>query len=685
MNKAIWFGGATIAACLFTLSALAADTPKSDLDSPHYGDWGFDLHAMDRSVKPGDDFYTYADGNGVKAMEIPSDRTRFGNFDVLSELSEKRVHAILEDAAASKAPAGSDQAKIGALYKAFMDETRVEAVGDAPLQKDLEAVRDAKSRGNIVALMGVAHRSVYASIFGGFIGQDAKSPDRYAYQMGTGGLGLPDRDYYLSDSPHFKELRAKYVDYITTLLTLAKWPDPKASAGAVMAFETRLAEASWTRIQRRDRDKTYNPMSPAELATYAPGFDWSLYFAEAKVPGLDRVILQDNTAFPAKARIFAEAPVDTLKAWEAFHTIDDVAPILNKAYVDAHFEFRSKTLAGQPEQQARWKRAVELIDAALGEAVGREYVKRYFPPSAKAQMIELVANIKLALRQRIENLPWMSPETKQKALAKLDQVGVKIAYPDTWRDYSKLRISATDLYGDAVREQTFQWNRLVARYHKPVDHAEWSMTPQTVNARYSASLNDILFPAAILQPPFFDPKADPAINYGGIGGVIGHEISHGFDDQGRKSDGAGRLTDWWTEEDAAKFKARTDKLGKQYDADFPIPGEHIQGQLTMGENIGDMGGINLALDAYHASLHGKPAPVIDGFTGDQRVFLGWAQVWKEKIRDEALIQRLHTDPHSPATARVNEVVRNVDAWYAAFDVKPGDKLYLAPDDRVHIW
>jgi len=691
MNKAIWFGGAAAAACLFSLSVFAADTPKTDLAGkpdlagPHYGGWGFDLSAMDKSVKPGDNFFEYANGNGVKAMEIPSDRTRFGNFDVLSVLSENRVHAILEHAAATKASPSSDEGKIGALYRAFMNEKRVEAIGDAPLQKDLKPVRDATSRTDLVALMGDTHHGYYASIFGGGIGQDPKAPDKYTFHLGTGGLGLPDRDYYLSDTEHFKDIRAKYVDYITTLFTLAKWPNPKASAEAVMAFETKMAEASWTRIQRRDRDKTYNPMTTAELATFAPGFDWNRYFATLDVRGLDKVVVSDNTAFPTKAKIFADAPLETLKAWEAFHTIDNAAPLLNKAYVDARFAFRNKTLNGQPEQQPRWKRAVAVVDSELGEAVGREYVKRYFPPSAKAQMLELVGNIKLALRHRIENLPWMSAETKQKALAKLDQFTVKIAYPDKWRDYSKLKISATDLYGDNSRADEFVWKRDVARFHQSVDRTEWGMTPQTVNAYYNSSMNEIVFPAAILQPPFFDPKADPAINYGGIGGVIGHEISHGFDDQGRKSDGTGRLTDWWTAEDAAKFKERTDRLGKQYDANFPLPGEHIQGQLTMGENIGDMGGINLGLDAYHASLHGKPAPVIDGLTGDQRVFLGWAQVWKEKTRDEALIQRLHTDPHSPGTARVNEVVRNVDAWYSAFNVKPGDKLYLAPEDRVHIW
>ena len=566
-----------------------------------------------------------------------------------------------------------------------MDEGRADALGAKPIQPDLAKVAALKTHEDLAAFMGTSYYSAADSVFGGGIGPDAKDPEHYAFQMGTRGTGLPDKDYYLK--PNFAETKAKYEVYVAKILTLAGWPEPEANAKAVVAFETKMAEASWDRAERRDRDKTYNPIAPKDLNAYAPGFDWNRYFTAIDLP-LDRVILSDNTAFPTKAKIFAETPVDTLKAWEAFHIADGAAPLLSKPFVEASFDFHNKTLGGQPELAPRWKRAVATTNGALGEAVGEVYVARYFPPESKAQMLELVGNIKTALKARIEGLEWMSPDTKQKALDKLALFHVKIAYPDHWRDYSALEISPTDLYGDVKRSQVFEWNREVKRFHGPVDRTEWGMTPQTVNAYYNPTLNEIVFPSAILQPPFFDPKGDPAINYGGIGGVIGHEISHGFDDQGRKSNGHGVLADWWTPTDAAKFKARTDRLGAQYSANVPLaskPDEHVNGALTMGENIGDMGGINLALDAYHASLHGKPAPVIDGLTGDQRVFLGWAQVWRGKSRDSALIQQLHTDPHSPPEARVNEVVRNVDAWYLAFDVKPGDKLYLKPEDRVHIW
>jgi putative endopeptidase len=659
-----------------------APVPAADTANPKYGTWGFDTSGMDTSIKPGDDFFGYANGKWAARTEIPSDRVRFGNFDKLAVLSENRAHAIDMDAAAGKLT-DRDSAKIGAAYASFMNEALADSLGAKPLQPALAQIRAVKTKAQFTALMGKANSTGFSTIFPVGIGADAKSPNQYAVHAANGGLGLPDRDYYLQAS--FAEKKAKYLTYVQQMLTLAGWPKPAENAKAVVDFETQLAEASWTRIQRRDRDKTYNPATPAELDKLAPGIGWSSYLAAGDLPGVTRVVVTTNTAFPKVAKIYADTPLDTLKAWEAFHVADGAAPYLSKAFVEAHYQFRSKELAGQPEQQPRWKRAVAFTNGMVGESVGRVYVARYFPPAAKAKMDALVGDIHTALHARIEKLTWMGDATKAKALEKLSKFTVKIGYPNTWRDYSKLLLKPDDLYGNVQRSGAFEWRRDVARLHQPVDKAEWGMTPQTVNAYYNSVNNEIVFPAAILAPPFFDPDGDMAINYGGIGGVIGHETSHGFDDQGRKSNGDGVLTDWWPAEDATKFKAQTDRLGAQYSAFEPLPGAHVQGGLVMGENIGDLGGLSLALDAYHASLHGKPAPVIDGLTGDQRVFLGWAQVWREKIRDETLRQRLATDPHSPAVYRVNGTIRNMDGWYEAFGIKPGDKYYVAPEDRVRIW
>jgi putative endopeptidase len=665
-----------------TPQAAEAPVAAADLASPKYGAWGFDTSGMDTSVKPGDDFFTYANGKWAARTEIPSDRTRFGNFDKLSVLSEARVHAIAMDAAAGKLT-DPDGAKIGAAYASFMNEALADKLGAKPIAPELAQIRAAKTKDDFTALMGKANTSGFTTILPVGISTDAKSPQKYTVMAGAGGLGLPDRDYYLQAA--FAAKKAKYQTYVQQMLTLAGWPKPAENAKAIVDFETKLAEASWTRVERRDRDKTYNPATLAELNAMTPGVDWNRYLAANELPGVQRVVVTTNTAFPKFAKIYADTPLETLKAWQAFHVADGAAPYLSKPFVDAHFEFRNKELAGQPEQQPRWKRGVAFTNTAIGESVGRVYVARYFPPEAKAKMDALVGDIHTALQARIEKLNWMGDATKAKALEKLSKFTVKIAYTAKWRDYSKLVLKRDDLYGNAQRAGVFEWRREVARLNGPVDKSEWGMTPQTVNAYYNSVNNEIVFPAAILAPPFFDPNADPAINYGGIGGVIGHEISHGFDDQGRKSNGDGVLTDWWTAEDATKFKVQTDRLGAQYSAFEPLPGAHVIGGLTMGENIGDMGGLSLALDAYHASLHGKPAPIIDGLTGDQRVFLGWAQVWREKIRDETLRQRLVTDPHSPAIYRVNGTIRNIEGWYTAFDVQPGEKLYVAPEQRVRIW
>ena len=665
------------------LADAGGGTPAMSLESPRYGTWGFDVSGIDRAVKPGDDFYRFANGAWDDRTTIPSDRTRFGNFDFLSILSEARVHAILEEAAAGKL-VDPDGTKIGAAYGAYMDEARIEALGAKPIAKALKQIRKIKTRDDFTALMGQSNGGPFATLLGIGIRADAKNPSRYAVYAGDGGLGMPDRDYYLDAK--FADKKVKYEAYVAQILTLAGWEAPAESARAIVAFETRLAEAHWARAQRRDRDKTYNPKTLAELQAMTPGYDWSRYLAASDLPkDVDRFVVTTDTAFPKIAAVYADTPLETLKAWQAFRVADGAAPMLSKAFVDARFAFRDQTLNGQPEQRPRWKRAVAFSNATIGESIGRVYVARYFPPASKAKMDALVVDIRSALKARIEQLAWMGPETRAKALDKLAKFTVKIGYTTQWRDYSALKLKAGDLYGNAMRSEAYERNRDVARLNEPVDKTEWGMTPQTVNAYYNSVNNEIVFPAAILQAPFFDPDADPAINYGGIGGVIGHEISHGFDDQGRKSDGDGFLRDWWTNEDATKFKTQADRLGAQYSAFEPVKGSFVNGALTMGENIGDMGGLSLGLDAYRTSLKGQPAPVIDGFTGDQRVFLGWAQVWRQKQREEAARQQVVTDPHSPAYFRVNGTIRNIAGWYSAWDVKPGDKLYVAPEARVDIW
>jgi len=667
------------ASCLWLiLSAPAgADSPTS----PKFGTWGFDVSGMDRSASPGADFYKYANGNWEERTAIPQDRSRFGTFDVLADLSEERVHEILEDAAAGRLH-DLDAAKIGAAYRSFMDEARVNALDFKPLARQLATIRSLKDRRGAAALMGRQNTADYPAIFDLFIQQDAKAPDRYAVELSAGGLGLPDRDYYLK--PTFAEKKATYQRYAQQLLGMIGWRDPAGGAQAIVDFESQLAAASWTRAQSRDRDKTYNPVTLGQLKALGPEFDWDAFLQPSGLPPVERFIIQTNTAFPKYAQIFAATPLPTLQAWFAFRLADDAAPYLSQRFADARFEFRNKALAGQPEQRARWKRAVAFVNSVLGEAVGRVYVARYFPPQAKASIDALVANLQIALKARIEKLDWMTPETKARALDKLSKFTVKVGYPAKWRNYGAYGVGA-GLLSNRSGADAFEWHRELLRLNKPVDRTEWGMTPQTVNAYYRYTNNEVVFPAAILQPPFFDPAADPAVNYGGIGATIGHEISHGFDDQGRKSDGAGVLTDWWTEQDASRFKAQAARLGSQFSAFEPFPGLHVNGDLTMGENIGDLGGVSLALDAYHASLHGNAAPVLDGFTGDQRFFLSFAQIWRSKQREDAARQRVVSDPHSPDRYRVNGTIRNVEGWYSAFDIKPGDPLYIAPEDRVHIW
>jgi putative endopeptidase len=668
-----------------TSSAAVGPPDQTSAERPGaaYGRWGFDGSGINPAVRPGDSFFDYVNGAWVERTTIPADKSRFGMFDGLTDKTQEQIRAIVTEAARSGAAPDTDAGKIGGLFNAFMDEGRIERLDLAPVAADLAAIRAAATRTDFAVLMGRSKGGFGGSLFNLSVNDDEKEPDRSTLHASQGGLGLPDRDYYLRDS--FLDKKTAYRDYVARLLDMAGWPDAGARADDVLAFETRVAEASWSRAESRDRDKTYNPLTLAELVPLAPDFPWGPWLDAAGVREARTIVVRQKSAFPKLAKVFAETPIAALQAWAAFRVVDQAAPYLSARFVTARFEFRGRALVGQAEEQPRWRRALQLINSSLGEAVGREYVARHFPPKSKARVEELVGDVKRAMRARIENLGWMSPGTKAKALEKLDMFGVKIGYPDKWRDYTALVIDPADLVGSVHHATAFRWADDVARLDKPVDRQEWSVNPQTVNAYYASTRNEIVFPAAILQPPFFDPNADMAINYGGIGGVIGHELTHGFDDQGRKSDGHGVLTDWWQPADATKFQADAARFGAQYDAYEVAAGLHVKGSQTMGENIADLGGILLALDAYRASLHGAPAPVLDGTSGDQRVFLGWAQVWRSKSRADALRQQVTSDSHSPARFRVDGPLRNVDGWYDAFGVKPGDRLYLTPEDRVRIW
>jgi putative endopeptidase len=668
---------ATAAMCLFAVSTKAATTPS-------YGNWGFDLSGQDRSVKPGDNFFEFANGTAVKAIVIPPDRTNFGAFIELADLSEQRVHGILDAASANVSDKPSDAAgKTGAMYKAFMDEAQVESLGAKPLQRDLAAVAAIKTPADFAALQGKAQGSFQGSLFAMDIEPDAKDPTKYGINLGQAGLGMPDRDYYIT--AQFADKKAKYAGFVTRMLTLAGWQDPASAAAKVMSFEQKIAEVSWARADERDPDKMYHPESLAAFSKNAPGFDWLAFFKAADLGSPAQVIVQDDTAVTKIAALAGATPIETLKDWAAFHLVLNAAPSLSKAFVTEAFEFNNHLLQGQPEQRPRWKRAVAATELALGEAVGQVYVAKFYPPDAQRKMVQLTHDLRDAFHVRLEKNSWMSPETKQKALEKLAAFDFQIGYPKKWRDYGSLVIDAHDLYGDVTRGLAFEWAFWVGHLGHPVDRDQWDMTPQTVNAYNNPVFNEVVFPAAILQPPFFNNAADPAINYGAIGGVIGHEMTHGFDDEGRKYDAHGRLHDWWTADDAKRFEELSKRFGAEYAAMDILPGAHINPALTMGENIADLGGLTLALEAYHEFLHGKPAPVLNGVTGDQRVFLGWAQVWRAKVRPDAELQRLVTDPHSPPIARVNGPTQNIDGWYSAFDVKPGEAHYLAPKDRVIIW
>jgi predicted metalloendopeptidase len=646
---------------------------------------GIDTSTFDHSVRPQDDFFRYVNGGWLKKTDIPADASSWGAFQELRENSRNALHELFEGASKASAPAGSPERKVGDLYASYMDSARVESLGTAPLAPELKYLGNLRMTSQLPAFFAHFARIGVQGPVGVFVNADAKHSSVNIVQVNQSGLTMPDRDYYLKDDPKMVSTRAAYVDYITRMMTLAKQPDPAGSAKRILDLETQIATPQWERARNRDRDATYNKMTVAELSAMTPSFSWPRYLKEAGLSKATDVVVRQPDYVKALDPIFANTPVSTWREYLTFKLIDEFADELPAGFVQARFAFRGHTLSGQQELAVRWKRAVDGTNTTLGEAAGALYAAKYFTPAAKARMAALVTNMINAYRVGIDSLEWMSPETKAQAKEKLAHFKVKIGAPDTPRDYSALTIKRDDLFGNEVRYREFEYADMAGRLGKPVDKSRWGMTAPTVNAQYSSTSNDITFPAGILQPPFFNANADDAVNYGAIGAVIGHEIGHGFDDQGRKSDGEGNLRDWWTAADATSYQERTTKLGAEYDAINPIDNLHINGKLTMGENIGDLSGLAQAYRAYHISLNGKEAPVIDGLTGDQRFFMGFAQIWRGKMRDDALRQQLLTNPHSPADYRAFVPLINNDAFEATFNVQPGDKMYLAPDQRVKIW
>jgi len=646
---------------------------------------GLLLDGYDRSVRAQDDLHEFAGGQWLAATAIPADRSSWGTFAILDELAERQVREIAEAAAArTDHEPGSDLQKIGDLYASFMDEQAIDAAGLEPLQADFARIRALASHADVVRYIGESQRRLQRTPFSYYVGQDAGDATRYIGTVQQGGLSMPDRDYYLLQDPTHAAYRKQHLAYVEQMLTLAGAKDTAARAQRIQQLETRIAAIHWSKVQNRDPLANYNKTSPIELAKLAPQFDWTALLAAAGAP-IESIDINQPTYIAALAKLVEATPLPQWREYFFFQLLDVSGPYLAAPFAVAHFDFHSRVLQGVQQQPARWKRAVSLVNGNVGHLVGKEYVRLHFRPESKARMLELVGNLRAAFDASIDTLDWMGPATRAAAKGKLAKLSVKIGYPDVWQDYTPLAIERGELFGNMQRSAEYKFARSLAKLGKPIDRTEWFMTPQTVNAYFSPMLNEIVFPAAILQPPFFDAAADDAVNYGGIGGVIGHEISHGFDDSGRQYDGDGNLRDWWTAEDAARFKALADRLVAQY-GEYTMPnGQHLNGRLTLGENIGDLSGLAVAWRAYQRSLAGQPAPVLDGFSGAQRFFLGWAQGWRTKYRDENLRMRVLTDPHSPARFRVNGVVVNQDAFHEAFGVDVGDGMYLPPEERVKIW
>jgi predicted metalloendopeptidase len=664
----------------------AAADAKSTASAPLLAS-GIATEYIDPSVRPQNDFFAYLNGKWLQTVQIPADQASWGSFDQLYENSLAQLRGIIEQTAAKGGAPGTDEQRIGDFYASFMDEARLEQLGIAPLKGELDKIAALKDKAGLPALLAHLGKIGVNVPFDFGIHQDNKDSTRYVADIGQGGLAMPDRDYYLkADDAKLADAKAKYRQYAEKVLAMAGDENAAASANAIVDFETELAKIQWTKVELRDPIKAYNKVKLADMDKLAPGIGWKSWLDAAGLSGkTSYVIVGQPTYLKALAQVSDKTPLETWKAYLAMHLIDAYGGYLSKNFVDARFDFHSKTLAGVEEIEPRWKRGVGAVERAQGEALGKLYVAQYFPPERKARMEALVKNLLAAYKESINKLDWMSPATRKEAQAKLAKFTPKIGYPNKWKDYSKLVVKRDDLVGNVMRARVVAADREVDKLGKPIDRDEWGMTPQTVNAYYNPEMNEIVFPAAILQPPFFDANADDAVNYGGIGAVIGHEISHGFDDQGAQYDGNGNLRDWWTRADHKNFKAKTAMLVKQYSAFEPVPGYHVNGELTLGENIADNSGLAIAAKAYRISLKGKPAPVIDGLSGEQRLYMGWAQVWRAKMREQQTIAQIKADPHSPDAFRANGSLRNQPGFYEAFGVKPGDKMYLAPKDRVIIW
>ncbi len=645
---------------------------------------GLLLPGYDRQVRVQDDLFRFANGEWLRTTEIPADRTRYGAVDALADQSEQHLRAIIEDSAARRGAASSPDQQIGDLYASFMDTARLEALGAAPLKESLDRIDALATPADLIRYFGDSATKGIPSPIALSISQDAKNASAYIPDVWQSGLTMPDRDYYLKSDPQFVTSRDQLRSYAARALGLAGVADPDTSADRVLALESRVAEIQWTAAQERDATATYNKFTVADATAQTPGLDWKIYLDAAGVRTPDFIVAEPSY-FTALGGALASVPLTEWKPYLKFKLIDSLAPYLSDAFVTARFDFRGRDLAGQQEMRPRWKRGVAAVDAAMGDLLGQRYVQRHFPPESKQRIDALVNKLIDAFRSSIDGLDWMSDTTKAEARDKLSKLSVKIGYPNKWKDYSKLKVTRNDLVGNLLRSAQLEHQRDLDRLGKPVDREEWFTTPQTVNAFYNPRRNDIVFPAAILQPPFFDPTADDAVNYGAVGGVIGHEISHAFDDQGRKFDGTGNLRDWWTPQDVQRFAERTAALTAQYSAYQPLPGEHINGQLTLGENIADLSGLTVAMRAYRLSLNGQPPTMLDGFTGEQRFFLGWAQAWRAKTRDKALRAQLLSDPHSPEEFRTNGVVSNLPEYYTAFDLQQDDELFRPPNQRIKIW